>query len=658
MKGRGVFTLATFLLLFSFSLNLGFNQARVSEEASNGYPIRNLNTGLNYTSIQKAIDAPETWNGHTLFVEEGIYYENLVINKSLTLSGENTKNTIIDGMRKDHVIRVIADNVKITCFTIRNSSWQAGPGPYRSGIYIDASDHSNVTQNELTDNLDGINIDRSFNTTIRLNNMTANSWIGVELVDSSNSTISENNILATKGDGIKLENSSYNIIYKNTLVNSTVGGIRLRNSPNNEIYENNITTNSFQNTFGIWLIGSSKNNISGNIFENCGMIVDDSFNSVVENNLVNKKSLVYLEGVSNYTIQDAGQVIAINSNEIHANNLNLSNATVGIQMWKTNNSEIRNNTIVANSFCGVILEQSRNNIISENNITSNHDAVRVGWFGGSSSNNTISRNNITNNTYGVYLGFSSNSNILSSNDIKDNYWTGIYIYSSSNNVISGNSVINNRPGIYLVNSNDNRVFHNNFFNNGAQAYILDSISVWDDGYPSGGNYWSDYNGTDLFNGPYQNENGSDGLGDKTYSVYENNTDNYPLMGMFYSFNTSQAKHVNVICNSTVDAFEYIHSTDTINLLVSNSSTEQTQGFIRICIPHVLMNETYHVIVNGTEPYYVNYNLADNGTHRWLYFTYEHSTLEIVITSEFQSLIILSLFMAITLLAAIVYKKHS
>jgi hypothetical protein len=51
----------------------------------------------------------------------------------------------------------------------------------------------------------------------------------------------------------------------------------------------------------------------------------------------------------------------------------------------------------------------------------------------------------------------------------------------------------------------------------------------DNRYPSGGNYWSDYNGTDLYGGPFQNVTGSDGKGDTPYSIDVNNVDHYPLM---------------------------------------------------------------------------------------------------------------------------------
>lgn len=97
MKRKVVLVFIIFILAFSGLLNLGLNQVKMKVEASNGYPVHNLDTGLNYTSIQAAISAPETINGHTIFVEEGIYYEHLVVNKDVSLIGQNRQTTIIDG---------------------------------------------------------------------------------------------------------------------------------------------------------------------------------------------------------------------------------------------------------------------------------------------------------------------------------------------------------------------------------------------------------------------------------------------------------------------------------------------------------------------------------------------------------------------------------
>jgi parallel beta-helix repeat protein len=100
-------------------------------------------------------------------------------------------------------------------------------------------------------------------------------------------------------------------------------------------------------------------------------------------------------------------------------------------------------------------------------------------------------------------------------------YRGILIQSSYNNV-SGNTLGKNTCGIELSSSSSNRIYHNNFIDNKYQALVSsDSLNnVWDDGYPSGGNYWINYTGVDA--------NG-DGIGDSPYVIDANNRDNFPLM---------------------------------------------------------------------------------------------------------------------------------
>ena len=117
------------------------------------------------------------------------------------------------------------------------------------------------------------------------------------------------------------------------------------------------------------------------------------------------------------------------------------------------------------------------------------------------------------------------------------FYVGIALYGNAtdpsryNNIV-GNNITDNFIGINLHYSSDNRILHNNFENNTYSISDPDvSSNTWDDGYPSGGNYWSDYNGTDLNGGPYQNTTGSDGIGDKPYAINAGSKDHYPLMAL-------------------------------------------------------------------------------------------------------------------------------
>ncbi len=100
-----------------------------------------------------------------------------------------------------------------------------------------------------------------------------------------------------------------------------------------------------------------------------------------------------------------------------------------------------------------------------------------------------------------------------------------------NVTISGNNISNNGVGVELYASFRTRLYHNNFIGNGVNARTtVYSNGSWDNGYPSGGNYWSNYTGTDMCSGPQQNIcTGPDGIGDKPLIISATNVDRYPLM---------------------------------------------------------------------------------------------------------------------------------
>jgi len=135
---------------------------------------------------------------------------------------------------------------------------------------------------------------------------------------------------------------------------------------------------------------------------------------------------------------------------------------------------------------------------------------------------------------GLYLLYSSNNTIIG-NSITNSTHDGIYLLlmASNNRIIGNNVTMSGDSGIHLSGgiypSSNNLIYHNNFINNTKQATSEGgSINTWDDGYPSGGNYWSDYTDQDLYSGPLQNEAGSDEIWDHPYVIDENNRDHYPL----------------------------------------------------------------------------------------------------------------------------------
>jgi parallel beta-helix repeat protein len=484
-----------------------------------------------------------------------------------------------------------------------------GTGAYKSkGIDLTSRTNVTIRNIQIINFYYGIYLGSSSNNnTISGNNIIANNYDGVELYSSSNNTISGNSITANFY-GVRLYSSSHNTLSKNNVTAITANdfyGIYLYESSNNTLIENNITNNS---EVGIWLDCSSYNVLKGNSmahntrnFGVDGISSGDFINYVDDSNMVNSKPIYYWISEQDKTIPlDAGCVILVKCERIKVQNLMLGKNMRGIQLINTKNS-----TII------------------RNNITNCHDGISLNFY---SNYNNITENNIISNRNGLFIS-----------------------YLSKYNVISKNRITGNHNGIIFSESSDNKIYHNNFIDNAEQAYSYASPNVWDDGYPYGGNYWSDYIGTD---------SNHDGIGDSNYTIDANNNDRYPLMGMFSSFNPSIGCNVDVISNSTIDDFGYFESNDTIVMHVSNMTSNQTFGFVRICIPHALMNETYQVIINGGEPYYVNYTLYDNGTHRWIYFSYQHSTLKVVIIPEFPSFMILPLFMVFTMLAVVFLQRKN
>jgi len=204
---------------------------------------------------------------------------------------------------------------------------------------------------------------------------------------------------------------------------------------------------------------------------------------------------------------------------------------------------------------------------------------------------------------------------------------------------------------YLVaaeGSQGNHIFHNNFLDQPNK--ISGGANSWDNGIE--GNYWGDRQSQDDFSGASQNITGSDGIADAPIRLDEDNRDNYPLMGNYSVHNvTKQSEEYNVsaISNSNITSLTY-DLNQTIILQISNNS--ENLEFCRLEIPKALLAPPYIILIDdGQTPIvYYNDNLADNGTDRWIYFSYQHSNhLVKIIIPEFSAVITLLLLSTLSVL---------
>jgi len=504
----------------------------------------------------------------------------------------------------------------------------------RSGVLIDGSNHSligldtvnglylgnvsNVTiQNLLVRSFrNGIRIEHSYNVTATRIEITKCKY-GFSLVSTTHSTISENNVTGNTYHAIDLSSAcDFNVISGNMLALNGEDGTAILSSQHNFVVGNSMTRNGN----GVRLGNCSFNTIADNVIADSSATgFASSFsknNTFVRNNVTKNTAGIVLESSSNHEISE---------NRIIGNYLN------GALLDYSSNNTLFSNTVMTNmGQAGISLVFSDVNTISDNCLISNRRGVNIE----EASNNLVARNNITKNGCGIY--------------------TEDYTRVQSNSIVE-NNIVNNSCGVKLgIGAENNRISCNNLVSNREQISLAKnaSLNCWNDEYLRGGNYWSDYNGTDRLSSPFQNETGCDGIGDTSYTMDANNTDRYPLMGTFSSIAVGLERSANLICNSSISDFRF----DGESIRFSVAGYDGTAGFCRICIPAALMNIPYKVFVNSTE---ASYNLlpSSNKTHNYLYFNLTHSTQDVIIIPELHTFFVLPLLVAMTALLAATFCRR-
>ena len=280
--------------------------------------------------------------------------------------------------------------------------------------------------------------------------------------------------------GIYVDHSNCNTISENLITNSYYYGIRIWYSGCNT-FRNNVLS---KNSYNFLVYGTS---------------LSDFIQDIDASNKVDGKTIYYWVNQQNGQVPaDAGYVSLVNCTNITVKNLDLANNADGVQLAFTTCSTIEDVT-TSDNFAGVHLIYSSRNLVIRSSIESNDG-------------------------FGLRLYHSAKNRVLFSS-IEGNA-NGIISWYSSCNKFSGNTISNLWVGMGLRYSCNNTIFHNDFIDNLEQASLIESFhNSWDDCFPSGGNYWSDFEARY----PDAKELDGSGIWDTSYEIDEDNKDSYPLV---------------------------------------------------------------------------------------------------------------------------------
>jgi parallel beta-helix repeat protein len=291
-------TLIGLILCSLMMLSTAVPVTATTEPKTASHPLTTGNTlyvgGLgpnNYTKIQDAINDAATGDTVFVFDESSPYFENIVIETSISLIGEDKYTTIIDGYENEKdgsdVIYIGANGVAVQGFTIQNSSLDGviqGPKNY-CGVDIE-SDFNTIRDNIIQDNfigiqLGGIAVTRIYskNNVIEGNIITNNEIYGILMTWANNNLVTRNMITFNKICGVDISwvKNKNNILTFNTISFNGKEGVVLNDADNNTIQQNTIN----DNLVGISVEYSNNNRvIENNIFNN-------EKNAQIESNTIN-----------------------------------------------------------------------------------------------------------------------------------------------------------------------------------------------------------------------------------------------------------------------------------------------------------------------------------------------------------------------------------
>lgn len=343
------------ILIIGLTLLIGFQVKSLAREITVG-------KGLTYSSITEALQVSN--EGDTIVVKNGVYKENIVINKSVQLIGEN--QPIIDGNYRDDVVRIETDKASIKGFTIRKSGVDLRKD--ESGIKVMNSEEVTIEENQLEDNIIGVYLYSSPNNIIRNNTSYGRADYTTE---------------ETNGNGVHLWKSPNNTIEGNH-IRKHRDGIYVEFSPGNLIRNNHCERNV---RYGLHYMYSNKNTFEGNTFERNGT----GSALMYSKNIILKKN----------TFKD-----------------NLGPNGFGM-LLKSLTDSITEENLIANNTVGIFMDDANRNVFTKNIFSQNGWAIDL--FS-SSNDNVLYANNFLDNTYQVMTDTDRTTNRFFKNST-GNYWS-------------------------------------------------------------------------------------------------------------------------------------------------------------------------------------------------------------------------------------------
>lgn len=428
LKSSLSFPVSTLCIVLAWVLGFSFFFGQIAGGQQIHEDVVNVDTGLSYSGIQEAIDAPETLDKHTIRVGVGVFREHVTVTKSVSLEGQGPNASVIDGSGGIVAVDVVCNDVEISDLGIRNGV---------IGLRLNQVDNCGIVGNVLYNGSYGIRLFHSRNSLVAGNQVSGYSYFGIELDSSGNSTL-KNNIIADNHYNFGVDGTLLRDFLNDIDVSNTVNGKPVRYLVNQR--DVIIESSTFDGVGYLGLVNSSNVKVQNLDFQDNiqGLLFAFTSNSSISNvNAQNNWNGIHVQHSANVSVDEVKST---------------GNFDYGIKFLNSSNSRASHNSVENNGWAGIGLFWSRDSTLDWNeasyctydlHIVSTNDSVisrntalaRPGDYSIAlyySHNNSIYRN-----TFESALLFAETRDAMSftpknswDNGLEGNYWLSYMGYDA------------------------------------------------------------------------------------------------------------------------------------------------------------------------------------------------------------------------------------